>query len=302
MLEHFFDKEQAERGLSLVEMIMVMAILSIVMMAVISLYIPAHRSTVTQTQVSDVQSNLRLAVNRMTIDVMTAGFLVDPSYDSDGSSQPHLPGPIFWEKAPYNDSVTDDFTIRTRLVGRGFARVNAVAYDFAGNIRLPISKSDMVADFPAGSKVRLFTGITASEINQTSFADPTVDQEKRVYNVEGTSGNAIDISDPQGVLVAADILKETVVVRVRDAAQPTVQTIRYRVNNGALERIVNGNVQILARNVDSANFDYDYSTYGNLHLVKIALEGGTKGFASNDPLTSAKRRGVKTAVSVRNSY
>ncbi len=64
------------RGMTLVELLMVMAILSVVMMAVMSLYIPVVQSTAAQTQVADVQDNLRLALKTMTRDLLTGGFLV----------------------------------------------------------------------------------------------------------------------------------------------------------------------------------------------------------------------------------
>jgi prepilin-type N-terminal cleavage/methylation domain-containing protein len=85
----------SNRGMSLVELIVVMGILSIVMLAVMSLYIPAHQSTVVQTQVSDVQSNLRLALNTMTSDLLTAGFLASryPVVFPDADTAPNYDDP-----------------------------------------------------------------------------------------------------------------------------------------------------------------------------------------------------------------
>ena len=59
-------RKHGSRGMSLVELMLVMAILSVVMLAVMSLYVPAHQSTVAQSQVSDVLGNLRLAAATMT--------------------------------------------------------------------------------------------------------------------------------------------------------------------------------------------------------------------------------------------
>ncbi|MBW2690035.1 MAG: prepilin-type N-terminal cleavage/methylation domain-containing protein, partial [Deltaproteobacteria bacterium] len=39
-----FKKRHASRGMSLVELMMVMAIMSVVVLAVMSLYVPAHQS------------------------------------------------------------------------------------------------------------------------------------------------------------------------------------------------------------------------------------------------------------------
>ena len=76
MRKFVLKKQHDSRGMSLVELMLVMAILSVVMLAVMSLYVPAYQSTVAQTQVSDVQSNLRLALKTMTRDLLLAGFLV----------------------------------------------------------------------------------------------------------------------------------------------------------------------------------------------------------------------------------
>ena len=54
------------RGFTLVEAIIVMAILSIVMMAIMSFIIPTRHSMNMQAQVTDVQTNLSLAVDVMT--------------------------------------------------------------------------------------------------------------------------------------------------------------------------------------------------------------------------------------------
>jgi prepilin-type N-terminal cleavage/methylation domain-containing protein len=277
------------RGMSLVELMMVMAILSVVMMAVMSLYIPALQSTAAQTQVSDVQSNLRLATNRMTKDLLIAGFLVPinpvvfPDYNSAGLSGPGTPG-----------SATEDFTIRTRAVGNTFARV-ASAANVSGDIRITVTTAAMADLFPVGSKVRLFEPVTANEIKAGSGSD-----SDRVYTVTTTGTGTIDI-DPGTIITTADVPAETVVLKVRDNSQPPIQTIRYRLNNGALERIVNNNIQFLARNMDSVNFTFDLTDQDRVRRVDIVLTGITRALR-NDAISGAKSRQVETSVSLRNIY
>jgi prepilin-type N-terminal cleavage/methylation domain-containing protein len=272
-------------GMTLVELLVVMTILSVVMMAVISLYIPVHQSTIAQTQVSDVQSNLRLAVSRMTKDLFTAGFLVPTN-------------PIIFEASitPTTGENTDDddFTIRTRAVGNAFARVDSAVL-VSGNIQLTVTDADMTDLFPDGSMVRLFEPMTGDEINEG-----TGSPSDRAYEVKSTGTDTISI-DPGVIIVAADVLSETVVLKVRDASQPALQTIRYRLVDGTLTREVNGNAQYLARNVDNINFTYDKTPEGRVRRVDIQLTGITKAL-KNDAISGAKTRQVNTSVSLRNVY
>lgn len=294
----FHKRCQGQGGFTLVEMLMVMAIFGVVVMAVMSLFIPAVRSTSVQTQVSDVQANLRLAMNRMTQDLLLAGFLVNPGYDAGGSLDP---GPIYWEGdvSPDDD---DDLTIRSRTVGDAFARV--VAYNSGS---LALSDPEMATAFPPDTFVRLFAPMVAME--QAALDNPSYDEndpddyDDYVYKVASHSTmtigpdtyTALDLASPP-----ADIPVETVILRVPNNTQPPMQTIRYRVNNGALERIVNGSTQILARNIESVSFDYEYS-FGAVKRVDIALTGQSVGW-TNDAISSAKERTLQTSVTLRNVY
>ena len=292
----FLKKWHSSRGMSLVELLLVMAILSVVMLAVMSLYVPAHQSTVAQTQVSDVNANLRLALKVMTQDLLTAGFLVpmtpvvfpdaDPDYrtlnlDSIGTE---------------NDS---DFILRSRIVGNDFARVSGVSSLGLGKFELTLSDSDMPSNFPAGSRVRLFEPIQSVEIRNTSGTD-----QERAYPVlapPGASKITIDTSAVSPAFNALDIPAETVVVRVKDANQPPLQTIRYRVDNDALIREINDEPQILARNVDTVDFDYNYTPQGRVNRIEITLTGKTNAL-KNDAISGEKTRQIETSVMLRNIH
>jgi prepilin-type N-terminal cleavage/methylation domain-containing protein len=141
-------KWHGSRGMTLVEMLLVMAILSVVMMAVISLFIPVQQSTVAQTQVSDVQGNLRLALKTMTRDLLIAGFLMP----YDPIAFPNA-APDYYVDTPTSGGTQNsaDFIIRTRAVGSDFARISSVSGP-GGNYKLIVTDAEMVENFPAGSK------------------------------------------------------------------------------------------------------------------------------------------------------
>ena len=274
------------RGMTLVELLLVMAILSIVTLAVMSLYIPTYQSTVAQTQVSDVQDNLRLALKVMSRDILHAGFLVplDPITSNDATG----------------------FTIRSRIVGNNFARITDTAND-TGKIRITVADPDMVDNFQVGSRVRLFEPMNANEVTEQPVVAGITDDE-RAYPVDSIDpgNNYIYIdktSNPS--LDAADILEETVMLVVRDQNQPPLQTIEYRLNNDSLERIVNGNLQTLARNVDmdpgNSRFDYGLNSDGRLVRVDIRLAGKTIAL-KDDAISGEKIRSVETSVKMRNVF
>jgi prepilin-type N-terminal cleavage/methylation domain-containing protein len=287
------------RGMTLVEVIVVMAILSVVMMAVMSLYVPAQRSTVVQTQVTDIQTNLQMAMKRITQDLLTAGFLTtgDPVVFENGTDNPA------------------DFTIRTRLVGGGFGRVASVAASTETDceVQLTLTTADMAGEFPLNSQVRLFEPVSTRECDEDNEADPA----KRVYRVGKVvvSGDStlVDLDDPNtpAELAVGDVSAETVMVRVANAAQPALQTIRYRFVDGngdgtadALVRIVNGNTQFLARNVSGVNFLYSYtdSSSPKVQRVDITLSEQTKELVANDAIAGAKTRTLQTSVMLRNVF
>lgn len=282
------------RGMSLVELLLVMAILSVVMMAVMSLFVPAQRATVVQTQVTDIQANLRLAMNRMSQDLLAAGFLV-------------VDQPVVFESGTNNDPT--DFTIRTRLVGNGFGRVTGATAS-GGNIQVTLSSADMVAQFPVNSRVRLFNPVAMRECGAAyNEADATL-AAAHIYTVTAADSAARTLTiDTGGTIGSADVLGESVVAEVRDANQPPMQTIRYRFadSNGdgtpdALLRIVNGTSQFLARNVSAVNFAYEYTPSAKVQKVDITLTGQTRALVAGDTIAGAKTRALQSSVTLRNVF
>ena len=90
---------------------------------------------------------------------------------------------------------------------------------------------------------------------------------------------------------------------VQDQNQPPLQTIQYRLNNDSLERIVNGNLQVLARNVDMGNSVFEYwPTNGDpIKRVDVNLAGKTIAI-KNDAISGEKIRSVETSVKMRNVF
>jgi len=269
--------------MSLVELVVVMAILGVVILAVMSLYIPAVKSTTVQTRVTDVQSNLRLAADRMTQDLLQAGFLISGE-------------PVVFESGITNDPA--DLTIRTRTVVESFGRV-ASAVNSASTVTLTLSNADMADYFPTNSQVRIFNPVNMTELATYDETNATQAQN-HVYTVNSIAGSTLTVNHA-GVLagISNAELTEAIVVRVRDTLQPPTQTIRYRVVDGNLERTVNNvNQQILARGVDSLTFAYGHSaTSERVNKVDFTLRGRTEAYQGD-----IKTRQFRSSVTLRNVF
>jgi hypothetical protein len=152
----------------------------------------------------------------------------------------------------------------------------------------------MVDNFPLHSKVRLFESVTATEL------------EGVVYEVTAKGADTLTINPSAGVTIP----DETVVIRIRDNAQPAMQTIRYRLidedgdgTSDTLARIVNGETQLLARNLTGVTFAYDYSPTGRVKEVSVALEGRTEAVgAANEAVGKEQVRALQTTVTLRNAF
>ncbi len=304
MINKQFRKLNSCRGMTLVELLVVMVILSVVMMAVISLYVPLQQSTVAQTQVSDVNANLRLALNTMTRDLLTAGFLEPrfPVVFPDAS--PNFTDETLTDRGTY-DPANPDFIIRTRAVGSGFARIDAIP-TYTGDIfHLKLADPAMVQNFPVGSKLRIFGAMNGTEL--IGAIKGSVSSANRVLTVSTYNSITVDADLSNASLTSAEkddlaeVMLEAVMIRVRDDGQPPLQTIRYRLNNGALERIINGNTQYLARNLDAASFGFEDNEHDRVNLVDIKLTGKTRAL-KDDAISGEKTREVATSVRLRNIY
>lgn len=274
-MSHTFSKIKSAKGMTLVEVLVVAAILGVVVMAVMSLFIPSVQNTAVQTEVSDVQSNLRLAIDRMTDDLLTAGFLIgnDLPIIFQGSATP--------TNADNPDN--DDFTIQTALVSGGFGRTAS-----AGGTNLELEDAEMLEQFGVGSLVRVFNPISAKEI----------DVPAKTYEItEVSSPKNLTIKSPG--IEASSLPEDLVVVRVSNG--PAIQRIRYQLEDGALTRTVNGDRQFLARGIDAVNFDYDFAANRRVRRVEITLTGRTAERIANGAPTQ-KTRELRTSVTLRNVF
>ena len=74
ILKHLGDKRRKERGFTMVELLVAMAITAVVMAAVYTLYKTQQDSYIAQDQVVEMQQNVRASLYQMARDMRMAGF------------------------------------------------------------------------------------------------------------------------------------------------------------------------------------------------------------------------------------
>jgi len=311
MKQVFSKRCTCNRGFSLVEAIVVMAILSIVMLAIMSFIIPTQQSMKMQSNVSDVQSNLNLAMNVMTKDLLMAGFLVDPAFDpnvSDVNCPSHwkgdtptddmAPGPIFWQGDDIDED-NDDLTIRTRVTGKGFAVIDN-ATTVAGGITVEATHDEMFNNFCSGNdvkvaSVRVYNPVSMRELDCTTDACEMVPAAANVVSNCDSATKTFKIDNTLDPATANGLV-------ILGANNLPMHTIRYRVNNNALERIVDGTPQTLARGVTSLNFVYGKSSSGTIKRVDVTMNAVIAAMKAGEAELGEKTRTLITSVNMRNSF
>ncbi len=135
--------KRSDRGFSLVEILVVMALMGIVVMAIYSLYGNTHRTANTSEEIVEVQQNLRFAMDQIARDIRMAGFLIP------GDQTPIVNAP------ERSDADCDDncFTLNTSMpIGR-YARIVSSIDAGGGEFDLTVATAEMVDLFEAGNGV-----------------------------------------------------------------------------------------------------------------------------------------------------
>lgn len=297
----FKDKTKLTDGFTLVEIIVVMAIMSIVMMAATSLLIPFKRSSVVQTQLGDVQNNLRLSIDRITKDLRNAGFLIIGNAVSgynattlDSSSLViNTRSAVSGHFGSITDVVGDDYTLlhddQVNFFGAGDSV--AIVHPLTGDVRGGDYFEVCATNVPS-KKVTIKSVCTGSGTSLTSA------QKDAVKSAAG---------EPNYLLLLApdpSVLPSPVTQAALNAS--IIRTITYALEGDALTRevapaLVPGGItkQFLARNITDLRFLVNEDSDGDPFMVTIEIEGET-GKAGNDAVGSAKTRRHRSVVSLRN--
>lgn len=213
------------RGMTLVELMVVTGILGIVMGAVYSLMLPVQKSTFTQTEVVDLQDDLRLALKQITMDVRHAGLLVD-----------NTPPPAGVGTLPITvGNAGAQFTLRRRINNFASAAQVLCQNTGTGQVTYRITPPLMTGRFSTGMRVKLVdsagTLAGTSPIATITINDPTSNDANGAdlnrYNDDTVTFASDDGSEIEGLSCSMGASGGTFYVFPTAPGEPEIRTVTY---------------------------------------------------------------------------
>lgn len=312
------------RGFTLVELIVVMAMLGLVMGAIYTTYVANRKNASSQGEVVEVQQNLRVALDYLSRDIRMAGVLVPTGTTpiAAASGTPAFP------------TYSSNIMLNTASAEGRIARV-ATSHTVTGNplsITLTMEEPpndhapNSVDGFTPGDRLRLIRPLDGSQPlsgTQTLVVSNVPGNPSRGSFSTPPTRPTITLSKTDGSAFADEgVLASDMIVKVVGDTYPMTVSY-YLVQGGAvvngftcpasqrcLVRQVNGTggpADIIATNISSLRFSYlddGYhearvpSTLSGTRAVRITLEGTTARTAS---LSGGGRvRAVTTVMKIRN--
>lgn len=235
---------QAQLGFTLVEILIVILLFGIFMGAVYSLYVAHMRTAFRQEEVVDVQQNLRIAMDAVTRDLQTAGFLIP--------LQATTLNPAMSNLSTVNLNTASAKKIYTRLA----ADISTIG---SQKLSLSVATSAEANSFANISAVRIIRPLTRNE-------PYSIVPQNNLFSVESIdSSPSINVKTPDKAASTEIHYKAGDVICGLDSTTSInyPETVGYAVtrNNpacgaGCLQRTVNGRTELIAQSISSLRFAY----------------------------------------------
>jgi len=211
-----------DRGVTLIELMIVMVIAAFLVAGIYSLFITQHRSYAVQDQVAGVQQDARVALDIMARDIRTAGFMI-------GSGGFNIHGAQFAVTRDNNTGVPDSITV-------------ASAADQFMSGATPVTVETVVNNV-VDLSANLSGFFDTSTYNFVAFEG---DGMNSLYQITGTGTDTLTLNPtpPANLATITDVtvtgLPPVPTLTEVGARVFRVKAITYRVQNNALERSENG--------------------------------------------------------------
>jgi prepilin-type N-terminal cleavage/methylation domain-containing protein len=189
------------RGFTMIELMVVLTILSIVMMAIYSVYRTHQRTAYTQDEVVEVQQNLRLGMGSITRDVRMAGFLIPYSTTP-------APTPVISAIVNNNAGIAQPLPAPDNVNSDAVTITTASATDTVARIAQPPAGAKLYVDDPIA--VDTFTiGDVVTIIRPGNRFQPA---GAGIYSIGAKSKADPSITlapSPSGIVIAGDLIVKT---------------------------------------------------------------------------------------------
>lgn len=285
-------------GFTLVEVLVVIAILGIVMGAIFSLYITQLKIAYTQDETLEMQQNLRMAMESISASLKNAGTLIPATYN--GNALTALSAGV---QSSYSSSVT----INTASSDGVYARVTRTK-NRSTAYAVYSSSVDSVSGFSSGDRIRLIRSINVTPV----FSNYTTLFVSGVPT--GTSLKMVQQVPTNTFATGSDVVTGDMVAK---AATPTatglVDSVLFHLSTGGscpvnqtclVRKINNGADEIIASYISSLRFSYIYdngsedSNPANTSLKVRAVRVTLNGVASTS--TGKKNKQLVSLIMLRN--
>lgn len=326
-----------EAGFTLVELLIVAAILGIVTLAISNLYIGNQRNTSTTEEVSDVQQNIRVALDFMSRDVRNSGFLLPVGQPAVAAVPYFLCRDLNSDGDCTDPGESFSLTLLTATPSGKIARINTGFLSVATLTQdhvISVTSADMVDLFDAGvgsgDFVRIFRPGTSAPVQDRIYRVTDKSRAGPTLTLQGF--DAVDSFLPGDIIAGIPVLNKSSYGFgdfPPSAAGPSVSTIRYTLaadpessdpNMRRLSReVVNsGGAQVLAGKITDIEISYimNDGTVRSLAsglaapsgterldiaAIRLLVSGATDVMRTGQPgLSGVKSRGIETTIKIRN--
>lgn len=310
------------RGFTIVELVIVMLILSVVMTAVMSLLLPAQRSSIVQSDLSTIQGSMSVALDRMSKDFRNAGFLSTLAPVASGG----YPVNTTANETVIVDASVNPITINTRAVSGIFGRVDTIPATASDSFQLVYNGQGNY--FPVDSYAVVIEPVNGVLIGDDG--DGSVDGiPGRVFRVTASTSNSVKLGKQDGSALNSGTVAEfgssaagLILLRVPSDDIATIVSAADKVDEAenSINRTIiyahedidgDGTAETLTRQVDggkksyiatgitSATFTIVEDSDGDANTVTIDLVGESVA-AGNDTVGSAKTKRGQITLALRN--
>lgn len=301
-------KKINHKGITLVELLVVMVIMGLVITSVYSLFINSKRTSRTSEEVVDVQQNLRVAMETLVADIRMAGFLL-PDSTTAITSAPDIFGIDDNDDGDFLD--TDDsgalFTLQTPSSEKTYARV--MNEDLSGTTVTLEIEADMLDQFETNHRIRV--------IRPATLVDLTGSGADWVITAVDDTNNEISFVDAG--YVAGTIEAGDMIIKKLPGEAPTA-VINYWLiptpsggdNNFELIREDGNAKSVVASYINAVDLTYlmqDGSeqtaptAVEDIRAVRVVISAETDNTKTGkENYSGVKRRSLQTLTKIRNAF
>ena len=282
------------RGVTLVELVIVMLMMGIVTIAIYGVYQSTQRSSTTQDQTVELQQNLRIAMDSITRDIQLAGFLIPASQDA----------------ITVADATT--LTMQTATTNGKTARV-ATAFtsptDATTTSNIAVLSSDEVDFFTASSDpadadwVRIVRPSSRTQpLNDTFqvYGKDRTAKQLTLYNFDTAAGVSFSPGD--------------VIVRVPSKTSTLPRTVTYSLSGTDLTRNDGISTDTVASSISAVQYSYllddnteltppgstvSASDMANIRAIRVTLSAQTQVLSVEGQVEN-KTRQLTSVIALRN--